>query len=166
MSAIIDGLVNGFQKNKAYGERLLSDVSDEQMTLQPAGDRELPLNHPAWALSHMNLYLPVIQAVIKGETFEDPKGHRFGMESQPENDASLYPSRDELLNQWTEGHDTVCDLLSNGTNAIFERPVVLERWAAIMPNAGICLPYLMLNHENTHLGQISAWRRVLGMPRV
>lgn len=166
MPAIIDGLINGFQKNKQYGERLLSDLSNEQMTLEPEGQRELPVNHPAWTFCHLNIYLPVIEGVIKGETFEDTKEHRFGMQSQPEADASLYPSRDEILKVWSEGHDSVCQLLANSTDAIFEQPIVLERWAAIMPNAGIALPYLMLNHENMHLGQVSTWRRVLGLPRI
>jgi hypothetical protein len=35
-----------------------------------------------------------------------------------------------------------------------------------MPQVGIVLPYLMLVHENTHLGQVSAWRRILGLPPV
>lgn len=166
MSAIIDGLVNGFDKNKSYGERLLSDLSNEQMTMQPAGDRELPTNHPAWTFSHMNIYLPVIQAVIKGEPFEDTKGHRFGQESQPQSDPSLYATRDEILQEWVNGHEQVCELLSNSTDAVFEQPIELERWREIMPNAGILLPYLMLNHENQHLGQISTWRRVMGLPRV
>ncbi len=166
MSAIIDGLINGFEKNKSYGERLLSDIGNEQMLLEPDGTRELPVNHPAWTFCHMNIYLPVIKAVINGDTFEDTKGHRFGQDSQPESDASLYPSRDEILKSWSEGHDEIRQLLSNSNDAIFEQPVVLGRWAAIMPNAGTCLPYLMLNHENQHLGQISTWRRVLGMPRV
>lgn len=166
MSAVIDGLIRGFQKNQEYGERLVSDLTPGQMTLQPAGGRELPVNHPAWALCHLNVYLPVIQSVIKGETFADPKEHRFGMLSRPEADGSFYPSRDEIIAEWSSGHQAICDLLTECDNDVFDNPIKLERWAAIMPNAGICLPYLMLNHENMHLGQISAWRRVLGLPSV
>ena len=166
MSSIINGLVNSYQKNMEYNERLLSDLKQDQMAIQPPGDREQPVNHPAWAMSHMNIYLPVIQGVIKGELFEDPKDHKFGMNSQPETDGSLYPTRDEILSEWNAGHEKVCELLGNCDVSVFEQPVKLPRWAAIMATAGICLPYLMLNHENMHLGQISTWRRALGLARV
>jgi hypothetical protein len=43
---------------------------------------------------------------------------------------------------------------------------MLPRWKEIMPTVGIALPYLLLVHENQHLGQLSAWRRVLGLPAV
>ena len=35
-----------------------------------------------------------------------------------------------------------------------------------MPKIGIWLNYLMTLHESTHLGQVSVWRRVQGMPAV
>jgi len=49
---------------------------------------------------------------------------------------------------------------------LLDQAVVLERWQQFMPTAGIALPYLMLVHENTHFGQLSAWRRVQGLPSV
>lgn len=166
MSAVIDGLISGFRRNQEYGERLVRDLTDEHMTLQPSGEREMAVNHPAWAFCHMNIYLPVIQSVIKAEQFEDPKNHRFGMNSKPETEFARYGTRQQIMSEWMGGHEAVCALLESSEDVVFEQPVRLERWSGVMPNAGICLPYLMLNHENMHLGQISAWRRVLGLPSV
>jgi hypothetical protein len=166
MSSIIDGLIEGYRRNQDYGERLLYDLTDEHMTMQPHGERERPVNHPAWAFSHMNVYLPVIQCVIRGERFEDPMHHRFGMNSRPETEFGIYGTRLRILADWSRGHEAVCELLQHCDNTLFGRSVHLERWTTVMPTAGVCLPYLMLNHENMHLGQISAWRRVLGLPSV
>lgn len=166
MSAIIDGLLFSWKKNADYGARLVSDLSNEQMTLQPAPQGQPASNHPAWVLSHLNVYVPVIASLIAGEEFEDPKGHQFGMQSKPESDPGVYAPKDELVTTYVSGHERVAELLSNCSDDLFDREMNLERWKPIMPTLGTALPYLMLLHENCHLGQLSAWRRIQGMPSV
>lgn len=162
MPTLIEGLLFGWNKNLEYGTKLIADLSDEQMTAQPAPDT----NHPAWIFSHLGAYHPVIVSVIRGEEFDDPKEHRFGMLSKPESDAGLYPTKAQLQAAWAKGHADVAAALSEHGEVALERSIRLERWKTIMPKSGIALPYLMLIHENIHLGQLSAWRRVQGLPPV
>lgn len=164
--SMIQGLLYCWNKNLQYGPKLVADLTEEQMTQQPAADGNAPANHPAWVFSHLNAYLPVIQSLIKCEEFEDPKQHPFGMLSNPESDASIYKTKVELIQEFEDGHKEVERLLSACTDEIFDQPVKLPRWAGVMPVVGVALPYVMLNHENTHLGQVSAWRRIQGMPSV
>lgn len=166
MSAVMQGLMAAFRRNQEYGERLAHDLTDDHMVLQPDGLRDLPVNHPAWAYCHLNIYLEVIRSVILGEPFDDPRDHRFGMNSRPQADLSPYGTREQIIADWSNGHRQIIHLLETTDDRVFDQPVQLERWSDVMPNAGICLPYLMLNHENVHLGQISAWRRMLGLPSV
>ncbi len=139
------------EKNADYGVRLVSDLNNEQMTLQPAPAGQAAANHPAWVLSHLNVYVPIIASLIEGKAFEDPKEHQFGMQSKPESDVSLYASRDELVEAFVSGHDRVTKLLENSGDDCFEQTMILERWQPVMPTVGIALPYLMLLHENCHL---------------
>lgn len=162
MSTMIEGLLYGWKKNLDYGTKLVADLSDAQMVSQPAPGT----NHPAWILAHLEAYHPVIVSLIRGETFDDPKEHRFGMLSKPEPDADVYPAKDELQAAWVKGHNDVAEALAGQGEVALERSMKLERWKTIMPKSGIALPYLMLVHENTHLGQLSAWRRVQGLPAV
>ncbi len=166
MSHAIQGLLYAWKKNLDYAPKLIADLSEEQMIGQPAANLERPANHPAWVFSHLNVYLPIIEAIIKGKTFDDPKEHRFGMLSHPEQDAGIYATKQELLDAFVDGHERVLELLEKSDDSVLGKPVSLARWQPIMPFAGIALPYLMLNHENGHLGQISAWRRIQGMPSV
>jgi hypothetical protein len=165
-SLVIDGFLYAWKKNQDYAPRLVADLSEEQMVAQPASNPDAPANHPAWVLSHLNVYLPVICAIIKNEPFEDPKTHAFGMLSKPEPSSDTYASKRELLDDFVAGHDQVARLLNDADDSIFSQALHLPRWSAIMPTAAIALPYLMFNHENMHLGQISAWRRIQGMPSV
>ena len=166
LMSFVNGLLYCWDKNKQYGPKLVADLNEEQMVFQPAPEGKAPSNHPAWVFSHLNVYLPVMQALIKGDEFEDPREHTFGMLSKPEGDIAIYASKEELITTFVEGHVQVAQLLAEANDDVFAQPVRLERWAPIMPTVGVALPYLMLNHENQHFGQISAWRRIQGMPNV
>ena len=83
-TSVIEGFLYSWKKNQDYAPKLIADLSEEQMVAQPATDPDAPANHPAWVFSHLNVYLPVICSIIRGEAFEDPKTHRFGMLSKPE----------------------------------------------------------------------------------
>ncbi|MCP4095512.1 MAG: DinB family protein [Planctomycetaceae bacterium] len=163
---LIDGFLFAWKKNQDYAPSLVADLTEEQMILQPAVDPTAPANHPAWVLSHLNVYIPIIGSIIKGEAFDDPKPHRFGMLSQPTSDPSTYQSKEELIAEFTNGHLAIAELLGNEDDRVFEKTVALPRWQEVMPTAAIALPYLMFNHENGHLGQVSAWRRIQGLPSV
>ena len=39
-----------------------------------------------------------------------------------------------------------------------------QEFRQIMPTIGDGLGYLLVAHEANHLGQLSAWRRAMGMP--
>jgi hypothetical protein len=163
---VIDGCLFAWKKNLDYGQKLVADLEEAQMVSQPAENPDSPSNHPAWVLSHLNVYVPIVGAIIKNEAFEDPKEHEFGMLSKPQANRDVYASKEELIANFVQGHETVIELLGNADDSIFANPVKLPRWANVMPIAGVALPYLMFNHENIHLGQVSAWRRIQGMPSV
>ena len=164
--AAIDGFLFAWNKNRSYGANLISDLDESQMALQIAPDGKAAANHPAWVFSHLGLYIPVIEAIIKNESFEDPKGHQFGMESKPTSDASVYASKEQLAADFDAGHERVAQLLQEVGDVVLDYKIKLARWEPVMPTASLALPYLMLNHENIHLGQLSAWRRIQGLASV
>lgn len=162
MSIFKEAVLFAWHKNLAYGPKLIADLSAEQMAFQPA----VGMNHPAWVFSHLNLYLPVIQSLLRGETFADPKEHKFGMQSKPEPDPSLYDPKDRLLQEFLKGHESIARLFAECDEDLFDSPVSLPRWKESMKKTGVALNYLMALHENIHFGQLSAWRRVQGLPPV
>ncbi len=159
---MIEMLLHAQQRTADYGGRLTADLTPEQAVAQPAA----AVNHAAWVLSHLNAYLPVMAALIRGDEFPDPKDHEFGMKSKPLADASLYAPISELRTTFLEGNQAAADALREAGPDCLDRDMTLERWKTIMPKTGIALSYLMLAHQNLHLGQLSAWRRVQGLPSV
>ncbi|MEM9752107.1 MAG: DinB family protein [Planctomycetota bacterium] len=162
----LDSLLIEWNLNTDYAAKLVADLTPEQMVHQPGTDAGPGLNHPAWVLSHLHAYHPVIVALLQGESFEDPKHHKFGMLSKPEPDASVYPAKDELVSAYAAGRASVVEALLEVSAETLEAPMPLERWVGKFPRRGSILPYLMAHHESLHLGQLSAWRRVQGLPAV
>ncbi len=172
MNAFANALLIAWERNRDYGAKLVADLTDEQMIAMPlmannADQANVPgMNHPTWILSHLNAYHTPLIAMLTGATFDDPKDHPFGMLSKPQADASVYPGKDELVAAWEQGHADVAMALTAASDDAFARPMTLERWQKVFPCVIDALPYVMISHEATHLGQLSAWRRVQGLASV
>lgn len=155
-------LLIGWAANGDYAQRLVADLEGDQWVKQPGPG----MNHPAWILAHLSLYHGVLATLLRGGTPEDPKGHRFGMQSKPEADASVYGDPAELVARFVTGHVEVTAALEAADAAALQRAMPIERWATRFAKVSDLLGYVMLVHEATHLGQLSAWRRVQGLASV
>ena len=153
-----------WSRNRAYAEALVNDLEPGQMVGQPVAG--VTMNHPAWILSHLNAYAPLASAMLLGKPVEDPIDHPFGRKSAPVNDAGAYPGRDELVGEYLRLHDAAHAALESADAEVFSGPAPLERWRAMHPTVGDMLTTLMVKHESMHLGQLSAWRRAMGLAPV
>ena len=153
-----------WRRNAAYSLRLVGDLTDTQMTAQPLPGRTL--NHPAWILSHLHLYTTIAAAMLRDRAFEDPVDHPYGAKSEPLADPGAYLPRAKLIDQFKSAHDDAESTLTAAPDSVFASPTPLERWRTLHPTTGDMLATLMIKHESAHLGQLSAWRRAMGLPRV
>jgi hypothetical protein len=166
MHPLVSGLMHGLEKNHNYALALVDDLNEAQMVGQPSGKLPKPMNHPAWILSHLKTYRPIVAALVRGETFDDPLDHPFGMKSSPVADRSVYPSKLEIITELEQGRGEIEEALHSADDSAWAAEVSLARWRARWNCVAMGVPFLMLNHENMHLGQLSAWRRAMGLPPV
>jgi len=153
-----------WRRNGAYAARLVADLAPDQFTAQPIPGRAL--NHPAWILSHLNVYTPICTAMLLNTPFEDPIDARYGQKSEVSSNPAEYAAGPELLTAFTSLHAAAEHALANSDDPILAAPNPLPRWRAVHPTVGDMLVTLMVKHESAHLGQLSAWRRALGLARV
>lgn len=161
---LIDAILRTWARQRDYAQRLVADLSDADMVSQPVPG--VVMNHPAWTFGHIGIYPPVLAAILEGRPFEDPIHHRYGRDSRPLPDPAAYPPKAELMAAYLEGHDRLAAVLERTDPAVLAQPIPLERWKSRFPLIADAVVHLMIDHESTHLGQVSAWRRAGGRPSV
>lgn len=153
-----------WKRNGAYALRLVDDLAPELWTTQPIAGRTL--NHPAWIFAHLNVYTPICIALLRAQPFDDPIDHPFGQKSEVLADPAAYPSGHDLILAYRKLHDQADHALEHAASGTLAAPNPLERWRTLHPFVGDMIVTLMVKHESAHLGQLSAWRRAMGLPRV
>ena len=157
-------LLRAWAHQRDYTERLVADLTPEIVFREPPGGEVM--NHPAWLLCHLSVYSPVLVEMLTGGSPEDPIEHRYGRKSAPTLTQGAYPAWDDIGAQYFAVHDLVGPAFNGATAELLEAPPTIERFRARWPHLQDVVVHLMVHHESVHLGQLSAWRRVCGLPPV
>ena len=161
---VSNAIVAQWHELREVAESLVADLTDEQMVSQPI--KGVTMNHPAWVLSHLSAYAPVLAGILRGDMVEDPLSHKCGRGSQPLPDASEYLSRGKLISSYTAAYNDAATAFADATTERLTQPTPIERWLTRFPTIGFLPGQFLVKHNAYHLGQISAWRRASGLPPV
>ncbi len=153
-----------------YAERLLRDVPAHRFPrLAAPGGRIVESNHPAFIFGHLSLYAPKILQQIGHPAPAVPEQFevRFSKDAQcvDDPDLDLYPPMDQIVEFFHEGHRMVSGALRSTPDESLQRPNPAEgRMRELFPTIGSVQAFYCGGHMMMHLGQLSAWRRMEGMP--
>jgi DinB superfamily len=144
-------------------EKLMEDVSDEELSRQP-----LPgMNPPRWIVAHLAvvadacLQLLGRQPVLPAEWHQSfSPGSKHGGEGGPQ------PSKAELLSAVRSAHERLFAAIDEADESLLERPhgLTFASLDRAFPTRADLLANLMTAHAALHTGQLSAWRRATGRP--
>jgi hypothetical protein len=144
-----------------YCRLLVHDVPDSEFA-----DRPLPgVTHPAWVLGHLAIAADGAARLL-GTSPGCPKGWRslFGPGSVVKGDRQAYPSKAELLAAIVAGHSRVVDAAGRATPELVSAPQPGPFYLEDFPTVGDLVAHLMTTRACLHLGQLSAWRQMKGLP--
>lgn len=163
MHALTDALT----KARAQTLRLCADLTDEQMTAEP--ECQMALNHPAWVLGHLFM-LDAFAADMLGMHLTSPVdeawAERYGPASAPDAHQGG-PGRGELIEQMAMVRERLVGRLESmcGGEDSLDVPTPDETFREDFPTLAHLVQYLLW-HEAYHAGQLSAWRRAMGLAPV
>ncbi len=168
-SHIIQSISRQLDFNLAYAKKLVEDLTEEQMTTIPGNGFE---NHPAFTLGHLvsGMSLMVIDDIseVKKPGFM-PDGWKElflrrgpGDPRTPEEDKTKYPSKEELLAELERKHNMFKDRLMKFTDEDLLKEKEWRFYKYMNSNLDSII-FMCANHEAMHLGQLSAWRRAIGL---
>lgn len=145
-----------------YARMLLADIPDEQMAEQ----RVENINHPAWIIGHLIYSADGAIGAAGGEkTLSEEYIKKYAGGSKLTNVRTDYPgTKDEILNDLDARFVKAIELAEKASDEVLARPTPSPRLQPTLPTMRDLLPFLLTVHFSLHLGQLSAWRRTMGLP--
>ncbi len=160
---MLSHLLHTWNLNLAYARRLVADVPDEKMIFQPASG----MNHAAWVLGHLACTADMFGGLIGLQPVCPTEWQpSFDWNSAPVADPVRYPSKADLLATLEAIHSELAASLPAVPASLWAEAMPIDEIRGLLPTLGDGFVFVMTAHENMHLGQLSAWRRVQGMGRV
>jgi hypothetical protein len=149
-----------------YALTLVKDIPADKFAHMPHPN----MNHPAFNLGHLSIYPNRIFTLLdrKDLVVDNPRyTELFAAGVACVEQDGRYPAKDEIVHAFTTGYTKLLNIMPTVTDAMLAKPNPIEgRMREIFPLVGIGVNFMLNNHTMMHLGQISAWRRAVGLPSV
>lgn len=160
--ALVETALRSFEMNRLWAERLLVGIADEKLTHQPFAGA----NHPVWIIGHLCDTYDLIADWLRVPKVCPSGWHDlFSNQSTPSVDGRVYPAIDTLGQVYQEGHRLMADAFRGASDEVLAAPLPRERMRGTFPTVEDGVVFEMTDHESFHLGQLSAWRRAMGLGR-
>ena len=162
---MLDALIATMTHTRNQTLKLVADLSEKQMVAQPAAH----MNHPAWVLGHLLLVeYNFLRLVNNGQGPQAEAGWAevYGMKSVPSPEGAKYVGKEIYLAKLVELRAQIIARLKVMSPEDFAQPHPDPARRERFPTIGHAAMFYSTWHEAYHAGQLSAWRRALGLPPV
>jgi hypothetical protein len=172
MGRIGSFIAPGARLGVSYAERLLAGVGPQDCgRLARPGGVTVQSNHPAFVLGHLSLYPARVMTNLQLPTGSTaaPTGYdelfKPGVECQDDPQAKIYPAMAEMKRFFTESYKAAIAAVEAAADGLFDLQNPTEgRSREMFPTVGAAVNFYLIGHVQMHLGQLSAWRRAMGLP--
>ncbi|MEM8914073.1 MAG: DinB family protein [Planctomycetota bacterium] len=153
-----------------YMHRLLADVTAAQFARLPSiRGTVIESNHPAFILGHLSLYPCRIVKTLSGDSSSIDPTEKYNALFSPsascldDPDGTLYPSMEEITTKFFQAHEAAIEAVINADETQFSSPNENERMQSRFATTGSMHAFYLGGHIMIHVGQFSAWRRMMGL---
>lgn len=162
----LQNLINQLNFNYAYLCDLVIDIDEKDMTITPNKGLE---NHPAFTIGHIITAYGLTTKSLGGEyTVNKVWDELFrrngpGDPRYPTTDKSLYPTKNELLNELKNQHYILIQQLENVCETDLNESVEW-RFSNTLPKVIDMIYFMCISHYAMHISQLACWRRAMDLP--
>lgn len=167
MGQINEIITGPFTVVRMYAEGLVKDIPAEKFRRKPPS---IDLNSPAFNIGHLAVYPERILTMIgredlalKDTTYADL--FSAGKPGLDDPEGTIYPPMGEIMARFFERYSVAVETVRGADEAVFQKPnpSANENFRKMLPTVGLVVAFLLDGHCQSHLGQVSAWRRCMGM---
>ncbi|WP_146458623.1 DinB family protein [Rubripirellula tenax] len=155
----------------AYAERLIVGIeSNDFASFARVGDRVIESNHPAFICGHLSIYPANILQNLDVDAGQiaptDEFSRLFSHEAKcvDGRNGDVYPAMDKITDAFFAAYKVATAAIESTDDEVFLRENPNERMRTMFPTIGAMHAFYVGGHFMMHMGQWSAWRRVMGMP--
>jgi hypothetical protein len=158
---ILESAVKQNQFLLGYIDTLTKDLAPADWTAQP-----LPgVNHAAWIFGHLIFAAEGSIKRMGGTPLMDENWTKqYGGGSVVTNDSTQYPSPEFFKEQLVKSYTRVQELTTTCSDEILNEPNQNPRFKNTHPTMRDMIVFGLTSHFALHMGQLSAFRRMLGKP--
>ncbi|MDP6112278.1 MAG: DinB family protein [Planctomycetota bacterium] len=160
---MLSEILHTYTLNLRHLRRLVADLDDAEMVTQTGSAP----NHAAWIIGHLIHSCEAMCGEIGVDPWltEDWRG-LFGTGSTPLGNADSYPSKGSLLTALDDAYSRLSDALSELGESGMLAPLPDMQYRKSLPTIGHALVHILASHTALHVGQLTVWRKAIGLPRV
>ncbi len=151
----------------AYAKMALEGISPDKFARIPEG---VNVNHPAFNFGHLAYYIDQgMLASLGKEDLAIPSedwGKLFSHEAtcQDDPDGTIYPPMDEIVNRFFDRTNLLLEQIAVADEATLSQGLPEGSFFAdYCTSLASVLNFMLSSHTMMHLGQVSAWRRMMGL---
>ena len=153
-----------------YAQRLLSGVEEKDFSkFARIGDSIIESNHPSFIYGHLSLYAPRVVAELGGDAGAVQPTEQFvelyskDAKCGDDPDGVTYPPMAEVVEAFTKSHELAIETLKHANDDLFLAENPNEGMRQKFPTVGAMHGFYLGGHLMIHMGQLSAWRRAMGL---
>lgn len=154
-----------------YATRLMADIDASQFSsFARVGDQIVPSNHPAFVCGHLSIYPARIVKELGGDASAiEPSAEWLELFSPSatcvdDPNGTSHPGKAELVSVMTQNYEAAIAALEAASDDAFAPPNANEKMRSKFPTIGAMHAFYVGGHFMVHMGQVSAWRRMIGLP--
>ena len=157
-----DYLVHSLGFTMNYARSLLKEVKEETFAHLPMPN----FNHPAFVYGHLAVSGNFMLELLG----RDDAKVELPFDTEPYTPTAIcveqdgrYSEMDVLVDSFFRVHDSALKTLPSVDPEIFAKANPVEGFNNMMPRVGDAVTFMCCSHTMMHLGQISMWRRAMGL---
>ncbi len=164
-------IVDSAKISLAYAKRMIVGIAPKQFGRFAApGGQAVTSNHPAFVYGHLSIYPCRVVEQLGGDASSikpsDLYLQKFDHTASciDDCDGTFYPPMEEITQKLFDAYQLAIDTVANADDELFQVPNANEAMRAKFATNGSMHGFYLGGHVMIHMGQISAWRRMVGLP--
>jgi len=150
---------------------LLNGIDPKSASNMPKQDGQcIKCNHPVFVLGHLSIYPQMVIGMLGGEPSDAavPEGYTelfsHGVECKDDSDSSIYPSLDEVAGHFNKAYEAFVSFAQELDDSVYAKDIEgSDGFKDAFGTNGVMVSFMLHDHVMFHLGQLSTWRRAMGL---